>query len=268
MYCSEAGSAARGRHDDGVVHRAGVGERLHDLRDRRAFLPNAAVNANNVAALLIDDGVKDDSGLAGLAVADDQLALAAADGNHGVNGLDTGLQRLAHRLAIEHAGSDAFERVALLRNDGTFSVQRLTERIHHAADQRLAHRHGHNRVRALDDVAFFQFRRLAEQHDADFFLFEVERDTENIVRESEHLAGHDFFQAMDARDAVADADNRADFVDRNGLLVVLDLLAQNLADFVCLDVRHACSVARRLFRYSAREHARAFHSSGLRNEPS
>ena len=43
--------------------------------------------------------------------------------------------------------------------------------------------------------------------------------------------------------AVADADDRADFVDRNGLLVVLDLLAQNLADFVRFNIRHACSVA-------------------------
>src|SRR5712691_1287081 len=47
---------------------------------------------------------------------------------------------------------------------------------------------------------------------------------------------------MNARNAVADADDRADFVDRNGLLVVLNLLAQNLADFVCLNIRHACSV--------------------------
>ena len=124
---------------------------------------------------------------------------------------------------------------------GPFAVERLAERIDHAADQRFADRHGHNRVRALDDVAFFQLGRFAEKHDADFFLFQVQRDAENIVRKREHLAGHDFFEAVDARDAVADADDRADFVDRNGLLVVLDLLAQNLADFVCLDVRHSCS---------------------------
>src|SRR6266704_2023828 len=65
----------------------------------------------------------------------------------------------------------------------------------------------------------------------------------DLVRKGQHLAGHDLFQAMNARNAVADADNRANFVHRNGLLVVLNLLAQNLADFVCLDVGHACSVA-------------------------
>src|SRR5256884_5590035 len=124
-------------NDDGVVHRPGVGKRLHDLRDRRALLPDAAINANYVAALLIDDGVENDRGLAGLAVADDQLALSAADRNHAVDRLDAGLQRLTNRLAVEHAPRDALKRAALLRGDGALSVHRLAEPIHDAGHQRL-----------------------------------------------------------------------------------------------------------------------------------
>ncbi len=63
------------------------------------------------------------------------------------------------------------------------------------------------------------------------------------MREGKHLAGHHLFEAMNARNAVAHADDCADFVDRNGLLVVFNLLAQNLADFVRSNIRHACSVA-------------------------
>jgi hypothetical protein len=45
-----------------------------------------------------------DGGLAGLAVADDQLALAAADGDRErVDGLEAGLHRLVHRLARDDA---------------------------------------------------------------------------------------------------------------------------------------------------------------------
>ena len=51
-----------------------------------------------------------DRGLAGLAVADDQLALAAADRHHAVDRLEAGLHRLAHRLAIHDAGRDALDR--------------------------------------------------------------------------------------------------------------------------------------------------------------
>ena len=44
-----------------------------------------------------------DGGLAGLAVADDQLALAAADGDERVERLEAGLHRLVHRLARDDA---------------------------------------------------------------------------------------------------------------------------------------------------------------------
>ena len=55
-------------------------------------------------------------GLAGLAVADDQLALAAADRGHRVDRLDAGLQRLVHRLALHDAGRLQLEGAAARRS--------------------------------------------------------------------------------------------------------------------------------------------------------
>jgi hypothetical protein len=84
----EAGRVRGGRSDDGgVVHRAVLLERTLDRRDRRALLADGDVDALDlllgVARLpvlpLVDDRVDRHSGLAGLAVADDQLALAATD---------------------------------------------------------------------------------------------------------------------------------------------------------------------------------------------
>ena len=93
----------------------------------------------------------------------------------------------------------------------------------------------------LDRVAFVNFRVVAEQHRADLIFFQVQRDAENVVRKCQHFAGHAAVQPVDARDAVAHRDHRADFFDRDRLLVVLDLLAQNLCDFVRFDIRHSCS---------------------------
>src|SRR5437764_1459918 len=45
-------------------------------------------------------------------------------------------------------------------------------------------------------------------------------------------------ESMDTRDAVTERDDRADFVDRNLRLVVLDLLANYLCDLVCFDSSH------------------------------
>ena len=53
-------------------------------------------------------------GLAGAPVADDQLALAAPDRDHGVDGLEPGLERLLHRAAIDHARRVALDRPELL----------------------------------------------------------------------------------------------------------------------------------------------------------
>jgi len=70
----------RSRNDDGVFHGAGIFENLDDLRNRRAFLTNRVIDADEVIALAVDDGVKSDRGFSRLAIADDQLALTAAIG--------------------------------------------------------------------------------------------------------------------------------------------------------------------------------------------
>src|SRR3546814_9398897 len=77
-----------------------------DLRHGRALLADRDIDAVEllplvvalVDALLVNEGIDGDGGLAGLAVADDQLALAAADGHERVERLETSLHRLVHRF--------------------------------------------------------------------------------------------------------------------------------------------------------------------------
>ena len=78
--------AGRGADDDGVIHRTGLLQRLHHTDDGGFFLADGDVDALHVAPFLIDNGVDADGRLAGLAVADDELALAAADRNHRIDG--------------------------------------------------------------------------------------------------------------------------------------------------------------------------------------
>src|SRR4029078_4619561 len=112
------------------------------------------VDTNNVLALLVDDRVDRDGGFAGLSVADDQLTLAAADRHHRVDRLQTGLERLFHRLAGDDSGSDALDRVVLIGDDVAFTVDRVAEGIDDAADQGIAHRHAHDAASAFHFVAF------------------------------------------------------------------------------------------------------------------
>ena len=84
--------------------------------------------------LLVDDRVDRDGRLAGLAVADDQLTLAAADRDHGVDRLDAGLQRLVHALALHDAGRLQLERAAALGGDLAETVDRVAERVDDATE--------------------------------------------------------------------------------------------------------------------------------------
>ena len=137
-----------------MAHGAGFGQRLHHLGDRGALLADGAVDADQVVLGVVDDGVEQHGGLAGLAVADDELALAAADGNHGVDGLEAGGHGLADALAVDDAGREAFDGQRFGGGDGTFVVDGHAERVDHAAHHGRAYRHAQNLAGALDLVAF------------------------------------------------------------------------------------------------------------------
>src|SRR3546814_12684808 len=62
-------------------------ELAHDVGDRAGLLADRDVDALHARRLLVDDRVDRQRGLAGLTIADDQLALTAADRHHRVDGL-------------------------------------------------------------------------------------------------------------------------------------------------------------------------------------
>ena len=118
-----------------------------------------------------------------------------------------------------------------LGRDRPLAVERIAERIDHAAEQALAHRHVHDRAGALDGLALLDLAVVAEDHDADVVGFEVERHAAHAVLELDHLAGLNVVEAVDAGDAVADREHLADFGDFGLLAEVLDLLLEDRRDF-------------------------------------
>ena len=158
-YLNGGGVDAGGVDDDRVLHRAGGFERGDELGDGRGLLADADVDALHAEALLVDDRVDRDGGLAGLAVADDQLALAAADRRHGVDDLDAGLQRLLHRLAVDDAGRLDLDAADDVLRDRALAVERLAERVDDAAEEAVADRDLEDAAGRLDGLAFLDVRR-------------------------------------------------------------------------------------------------------------
>src|SRR5690606_20301391 len=126
--------------------------------DRRALLTDRDVDAAHLlrrvaglpVGLLVDDRVDRDRRLAGLTVANDELALTTPDRDHRVDRLDAGLQRLVHRLAGHDARGLELERATTLGRNLAETVDRRAERVDHATEVAVAHGDREDLARAAD----------------------------------------------------------------------------------------------------------------------
>ena len=248
----EARAVGRRRgHDGGVLEGTGLLEGAAHRGDRRALLADGDVDAADLllrvaglpVLLLVDDRVDRDRGLAGRAVADDQLTLAAADRRHRVDGLDAGGQRLVHRLAVHHAGRLQLQGATLGRLDLAEAVDGRAERVDHPAHEAVAHGDRQDLARAADRLALLDLVEVTEDDDADLAGVEVQRDAERAVLELQKLVGHGRGQSADAGDAVGALRDRADlFAAGRRRLVVVDVLLERVPDLLRTnrELRHLC----------------------------
>src|SRR5262249_9722973 len=127
---------------------------------------------------------------------------------------------------------------ALLGHIGEFAlaVDGIAQRIDHAAQKTLAHRHFHDCAGALDGVAFLDGGVGAEDHHADIVGFQVQRHALDAAGKLDHLAGLAIIETIDAGDAVADRQNLADFADLRVGTEILDFALQDRGNFSGLDI--------------------------------
>jgi hypothetical protein len=96
----------------------------------------------------------------------------------------------------------------------------------------------HDAPSALDLIAFFDVAVIAQKHHAHLIFFQVERQTDSLRTEFHQLAGHDVFQAVNARDTVTHADHRPRFADVGHRIEIFNLGLQHTRDFICSNLSH------------------------------
>ena len=202
------GVGSGGRNDDGIVERTVLSEGLADVGNRGGLLADGDIDADHALAALVEDSVDSDGGLTGLTVADDKLALAAADRHHGVDSQQTGLNRLAHRGTVDDAGGLELDGTTVRGDNVTQTVDGLAERIDDAAEHGTAHGDIHNAASGAALVAFLDGVDGTKQNGADLVTVKVLGKAEDGLTgigalELQKLACHGALEAGDARDAVA-----------------------------------------------------------------
>ena len=209
-----------GGDDDRIFERALLFQRTDDLRHGRALLANSNIDAEQLLAvvlassrvyrLLVDEGVDGNGGLAGLAVANDQLTLATANRDQAVDRLQAGLHRLVNRFTRHDAGGLHLDAAAGYILQRALAVNRVAKRVNNAAKKTFANRRIHNRCGPANNIAFLDGAVITEDHDADIVRFKVQRHSLDAALEFDHLAGLDFVKTMYARDAVTNGQDTPD----------------------------------------------------------
>ncbi len=223
---------SRGCNHHGVLEGAVLAEGLHQCCDGRSLLTDGHVDTvDGLACLevlaLVDDGVDGDGRLADLAVADDELTLSAADRHHRVDGLQTGLERLGHGLAVDYAGSLALEgETDELAVDRTASVDRLAKYVNDTAQQAFAHGDGGNLAGAAYGHVLGDLADVVHKNNADVAFFKVHGHALDAVLELYKFVGADIVEAVDVSNAVAYFEDSTDFFEYHLRVDVLELLLQ------------------------------------------
>ena len=132
-----------GGNNDGVAHGVVLLEGLDKLSDGGTLLTDGNVDGEEllvlldgaVPALLVQHGVKGNSGLTGLTVTNDQLTLTTADGNHGVNTLHTSLDGLVDGLTGQDTRGLELSTALGLGLDGTLAVNGVTKSVDDTSEQ-------------------------------------------------------------------------------------------------------------------------------------
>jgi hypothetical protein len=108
-----------------------------------------------------------------LTVTNDQLTLTTSDGNHGVDGLETGLYGLVDGAAGQNTGGLELSTAALSGLEGTLSIDGVTESVNDTSEKSLADGNVDNLSGTLDGLTLLDETVRTEKHNTDLAGFQV-----------------------------------------------------------------------------------------------
>ncbi len=221
-----------GSHNNySVVKCAMLTQSVNSRGNRRSLLSDSHVYAiDRLPCLkifpLVDDSVNSDCSLTYLAVSDDELTLSASYGHHSVHCLDTGLQRLVHRLTENHTRSLTLKRhLKKLSGDRSATVNWFAKHVDNAAEHPVTDFDRCDITGTLHTHSFGHLIDIIHKNHANIALLKIKRDTCHTILKLHQLICLDFIKTINMGYTVAHLKHFAGLFKRHLAVDVVQLLA-------------------------------------------
>jgi hypothetical protein len=227
-----------GGNDDGVLHGIVLFKGLDELSDGGTLLTDGDVDAVKllglvagvVPTLLVEHGIKSDGSLTSLTVTNDQLTLTTADGNHGIDGLETSLDGLGDGLTGKNTGSLELSTASLGGLDGALAIDGVTESVDDTAEKLHTDGNVDNLSGTLDGLTLLDETVRTEQDDTDLAGLEVHAHALDTGGELDELLSLDVGHTVNTSDTITDGKDTAGLGETRFLLDTTDSLLEDGRD--------------------------------------
>jgi hypothetical protein len=228
-----------GGNDDGILHGVVLLKGLDKLGDGGTLLTDGDVDTVEllglvvavVPSLLVQDGVKSDGSLSGLAITNDKFTLSTADGHHGVDGLETSLHGLVDRVTGKNTRGLELSTTLLSGLDRSFSIDRVSESIYDTAEKLNSDGNIDNLSGTLDGLALLDQSIGTEQHNTDLAGFQVHAHSLDTRCELDKFLGLHIAHTMDTSNTVTDRQDTASLGKVGFLLDTTNSLLEDGGNF-------------------------------------
>jgi hypothetical protein len=233
-----SGLGSGGSNDDGVLHGVVLLKGLDKLGDGGSLLADGDIDAVEllglvvgvVPSLLVQHGIKGDGSLASLTITNDKLTLATANGNHGIDGLETGLDGLIDGFTGKNAGGLELGTALLLGVERTLAIDGVAEGIDDTAEKLGTDGDINNFTGTLDGLAFLDKTVRTEKHDTDLAGLEVHAHALDAGSELDKLLSLDVGHTVNTGDTITNRQDTASLSKTGLLLDTTDSLLEDRRD--------------------------------------
>ena len=127
--------------------------------------------------LLVDNGINSNGSFSSLSITNNQFSLSSSDWYQGVDGLESGLHGLVHRLSWDNTWSFELNSLSLVGLDWTGTVNWITKGVDDSTEKAFTDWDIDNGTSSLDNISFLNLSIVTQDDDTNVVSLKIEGHT-------------------------------------------------------------------------------------------